>query len=73
MYKVISKSDCSYCALACELLKEKGLDFSVTSIEKDRWLLDLFKKADIKTVPQIWCDGEYVGGYTALKDKLEAV
>ena len=71
MYKVITRSDCAYCTLACELLKTKGLEFSITSIEKDRWVLDLFKKAGIKTVPQIWCDGEHIGGYTELKENLD--
>ena len=71
MYKVISRADCAYCTLACELLKEKGLEFSITSIEKDRWVLDLFKKAGIKKVPQIWYEGEYIGGYYELKNRLE--
>jgi len=32
----------------------------------------LFKKADIKTVPQIWTyTGKHIGGYTELKEYLD--
>jgi glutaredoxin len=54
------------------LLRDKGISVQYYSLNDSKWLLDLFKKAGLKTVPQIWSnDGKYVGGYTELKEHLE--
>jgi len=71
-YVVVSRSDCSYCTLATELLKKNGVAYTCYSLESSRWVLDLFKKADIKTVPQVWdSKGNHIGGYTELQKHLE--
>ncbi|UAW59205.1 glutaredoxin [Roseobacter phage CRP-603] len=44
------------------------------SLNDSKWVLDLFKKADIRTVPQIWdIEGNYIGGYQELKEQVEGV
>lgn len=63
--KIITKSDCPYCSMAKSLLRSQG------------WTINEVDRAEVpdsewiwKTVPQIWLNGQYVGGYTDLMEKL---
>jgi glutaredoxin len=54
-------------------MREKRVGFTAYSLDdpSSRWLLTLVKKAGMKSVPQIWDNnGDYIGGYTELKEKL---
>jgi ribonucleoside-diphosphate reductase alpha chain len=63
--RVVTKQDCPYCSMAKSLLKSQG------------WVVEETDRADVpdsewvwKTVPQIWLNGQHVGGYTELAEKL---
>jgi glutaredoxin len=68
-----SKYHCSYCDQAKQLLKMKGIEFEERKIG-DGWTKEELLEAvpTARTVPQIFLDEEYVGGYTELKQKLAA-
>ncbi len=61
---------CSYCIAAKALLGEKGvsyIDHDITHLpdaELNRLMLELSGR---KTVPEIWIDGQHVGGYDELR------
>ena len=61
--KIITKSDCPYCVKAKELLKANGISYE----EVDRAQVEDFP---YKTVPPIWINGNYIGGYTDLAEEL---
>jgi glutaredoxin len=68
---VWSKENCPYCEQAKSLLESKGIEFEVRTIGAEytkEQLLEAVPTA--RTVPQIFLDGELVGGYTELKKKL---
>jgi glutaredoxin 3 len=68
---VWSKNQCPYCDQAKALLKMKGIEFEERNINKDytrEALLEAVPNA--RTVPQIFLDGELIGGFTELKAKL---
>lgn len=70
MFTIIGKNNCSYCLKAKELLSGNGIFYKEFNIEETehKWLLDLVRKAGIKTVPQIYdMSGRHVGGYKELK------
>ncbi len=70
-YVVVGRADCMYCSKSVGLIREKGGVVNYYSLNDSKWVLDLFKKAGIKTVPQIWdIQGNYIGGYTELKELL---
>jgi len=72
MYVMVSRRNCTYCNMAKHLINATGGSVSHYSLEESKWILDLFKKADIKTVPQIWTSkGEHIGGFTELKEYLD--
>lgn len=71
MYYILTKPDCIYCERAKELLDEKGEGYQAFSITESPLYVRLLFKAGLRTVPQIWHDAEYIGGYDALKTYME--
>lgn len=68
--KVYTKENCSYCKMAKALLIENKIKFTQVSLD-DKELRDLFfEKYQVSTVPQIFVNGERIGGYTDLLKKI---
>jgi len=66
-----SKYHCPYCDQAKALLTSKGIEF------EERKIGDGYTKEELleaiptaRSVPQIFLDGELIGGFTELKTKL---
>ena len=73
MYVIVTRNQCNFCDAAKALLKGSGREYKEYNIQdqESKWVLDLLRKAEIKTVPQIWTSsGIHVGGYTELKELL---
>jgi glutaredoxin 3 len=68
-----SKDACPYCVQAKTLLEKKGIEFEERKIGAGYTREDLLEAVPTaRTVPQIFLDGEYVGGFTELKAKFLA-
>ena len=66
-----SKYHCSYCDQAKALLRSKGIIFEEKKIGDGYTKEELLEAVPTaRTVPQIFLDGELVGGFTELKKKL---
>jgi glutaredoxin len=63
---------CGYCRRAVSLLKAKGIEFQEFIVGEDISAEALSEKigGPARTVPQIFLDGEHIGGYTELARKL---
>jgi glutaredoxin 3 len=77
---VYSMNNCPYCVKAKGLLTQRGVAFETIMIDdwSDTQWDDFAKKSGMKTVPQIYVDGNLVGGYTQLaevdaKDQLSSL
>ena len=68
---VWSKDMCSYCEQAKQLLAMKGIEYEERKIGKD-WTKEQLLEAvpTARSVPQIFLDDQYVGGFTELRQKL---
>ena len=66
MYKVYGTKICLYCDKAENLLKTKDLPFEKIYIDEDDDAKDYIVKQGFKTVPQIWLDDNWIGGYDDL-------
>ena len=66
MYKVYGTKICLYCDKAENLLKTKDLPFEKIYIDEDDDAKDYIVKQGFKTVPQIWLDDKWIGGYDDL-------
>ena len=68
---VWSKYHCPYCDQAKALLKANGIQFEEKKIGDGYTKEELLEAVpNARTVPQIFLDGELVGGFTELKAKL---
>ena len=70
---VYSKKNCPFCAMAMEELKLRGIPFDKVDLEEIGKTAAEVTGRKVNTVPQIYIEGEYVGGYDDLMMKLEAV
>lgn len=67
---VYSMQNCPYCVKAKALLTQRGVSFETIMIDDwsddqwDAWV----KSSGMKTVPQIFVDGNLVGGYSQLAE-----
>ena len=68
---IYTKSNCPNCVSAKALLKSKGLEYEEKNAEDPVVWLELLGKApDVRQMPQIFIDGQRVGGLAGLKDAL---
>jgi glutaredoxin len=78
--EIYTKTNCPYCTKAKSLFQIKGIEYVEYMIspgfnegpigDNQQYVTkeQLLERAPhARTVPQIWLDGEYVGGYTELE------
>ena len=75
--KVWTKNDCGYCKMAKRLLDDNNINYQELDVENHKEEFEKYKKqkfdseeTEIKTVPQIELDGNYIGDYSTLEDLL---
>ena len=68
MYTIIGREYCFWCNAAIELLGEPYVYYDYTSLPV---LSLLMKKSGMKTVPQIWENAVYIGGYVELEAHIK--
>lgn len=75
MFTILTKNDCPWCDKAKDLLKEMKVPYGAFNYTDHPVIILLMKKANLKTVPQIWTntpDGNtYIGGYEDLVNWLK--
>jgi glutaredoxin len=66
-----SKQNCTFCDQAKMLMNNKGIAFEERKIGEG-WTREQLLEAvpNARSVPQIFLDGELVGGFTELRTKL---
>ena len=82
---IYTKNYCSFCKKAKDLLNDKNIPYEEYIIdvfgkgkrilnENQHWATSgelLEKRPSSRTVPQIWLDDKYIGGFTELRDLLD--
>jgi len=66
--EIFSTPQCAYCDAAKKLLDDKGLAYTNLDVMSEPAILADFKRRlpRVKAVPQIFIDGEHIGGYEDL-------
>jgi len=66
---VWSKNSCPFCVQAKNLLKLKGIEFEESNISAEKWTREQLLEAvpTARTLPQIFLDDNYIGGFTELR------
>ena len=66
---IYSKKHCIFCIKAKDLLDSKGLDYEVIQLSNNRDLhLKLASQTGQNTVPYIFINGNFIGGFKNLQD-----
>lgn len=66
MFYMITKEDCPWCDKALDLIVEQDKGERIIFGSVDAITKRLMLKAGLRTVPQVWKDDEYIGGYQEL-------
>ena len=70
---VWSRDNCPYCVQAKALLTQKGIEYEEKKIGEGYTREDLLEAVPTaQTIPQIFLDGAYVGGFKELRAKFLA-
>ena len=69
---VWSKDACPFCVQAKALLESKGINFEERNVSQD-WTREQLLAAvpNARTLPQIFLDDNYIGGFTELRRHLQ--
>ncbi len=73
--EIYGKDRCKFCLMARQLLNSKGIAFEYFDVTQGESRMQKVRDAwkqlnSIATVPAIWVDGKFIGGYNRLKDFL---
>ncbi len=64
---IYSSAHCPYCVMAKRLLEQKGVNYTEIRVDLEpEKRQEMIQKSQRRTVPQIFINGESIGGYTDL-------
>ncbi len=63
---VLGRDNCIYCDRTTDELEGRGEVYEYFDYTENAMFLKLMFAANLKTVPQIWYGGQYIGGYDQL-------
>ena len=68
-----SKENCPFCVQAKALLKQKNIEFEERNISQGDWTKEQLLEAvpTARTLPQIFLDDNYIGGFTELRKHFQ--
>jgi glutaredoxin 3 len=71
---VWSKNACPYCVQAKTLLESKGIEYEERNVQED-WTKEQLLGAvpTARTLPQVFLDDNYIGGFQELKQHFQKV
>ena len=71
--EIFGAPNCTYCKQAQLFCVARDIPFTYTDIMKEEGTLGelLTRIGNFKTVPQIFIDGEHVGGFDGMKEAID--
>lgn len=67
---IFGKPSCPYCDRAKQLLSKYNIEYTYVDLSLDEARLEQFKEQGFRTVPIIYIDDKYIGGFDELQDHL---
>lgn len=65
--EIYTTNSCAWCLAAKMLLKSRGFDYEEIRVDTDpARLTEMLGRSQKRSVPQVYIDGRYVGGYEEL-------
>lgn len=69
-FVIFTKENCDWCNKAVDLLDSENYSYFVWDVDDNPFAKEFLKWSGLKTVPQIYHNGHYIGGYAALENFL---
>lgn len=70
--EIFSTPQCSYCNQAKEILDRRGVTYSDFDISDPKHREELLRRLPrAKAIPQIFVDGDHIGGYEDLRQLVD--
>jgi len=60
---ILGKDHCKYCTMAKDYLQKKGFEFSYHDVTLAPDLKKFMKDCGLTSVPQVYLNGDLIGGY----------
>ena len=70
---IYSKNNCPNCTTAKQLLKSKGLEYEERALDEERLFQFQVLYPEARQMPQIFIEGQRVGGLAGLQAALKQV
>jgi|TARA_Y100000310_G_scaffold344191_1_gene455638 alkyl hydroperoxide reductase subunit F len=68
---IYTKARCGHCTAAKNLMNNKGILYTEMYLDNQESIQAFITEhPEKRSMPQIWIDNEYIGGYEKLKEKL---
>ena len=68
---IYGKPNCPQCAMAKSLLDSRGIEYDYIDITTTgKSAAEITGRAGVRSLPQIYLDGEYIGGFVELNKRL---
>ena len=72
MVIIYGKSACGFCLRAKKLAERYGMEYEYKNIDFEQYRTEMYDlKPNVETVPQIWWNDKYVGGYNEFATEIE--
>lgn len=72
MVIIYGKPSCGYCTKAKNFCKDRMLEYTYKDVQNESFMQELKEKyAEVRSVPQIFINGDHIGGYTDLVSYVE--
>lgn len=73
MITIYAKNNCKWCTAAKELAEDRNLNYEYRNVDVNiQFIFELSAlMPGVKTLPQIWWDDRYIGGYTDFAAEIE--
>jgi len=72
MVLIFGNTNCAWCERAKELCTQYGIEYEYKSIQVPEYFAELQELVPgVRTVPQIFWNGNHLGGYPELAEEIE--
>lgn len=72
-YVIIGRDNCPYCDMAKTTLNDHGGVYHYFNTQEHPEFRDFLIAMGFKTVPQVWRNGKYLGGFHELSAHIELI
>lgn len=69
--KVYGGNGCAWCTAAKDYLDRKGQEYLYFNVHEDENALQFLKIQGFSSIPQIFVDGEHIGGYNDMVKEIK--